>query len=1229
MKKLTAIAMAAILACSGMVLPHDVKAAAKSTHFTTNVGSSNVTGVTVPTLGYDEESVVLVWQKPEKYDNVADYKVYINGTYAGSARENFKEHAEWASAYMESFYEGYKNTEVDMVDVDIHSYKATGLQPSTEYSFEVRAVNAEGVELGTSNIVKKSTTAAPTEFNIVDFGAKTSEGYTTYNEEINAFIEANTKAIQSAIDACTDGGVVVIPEGTFVSGAIYLKSNMTLELQEGAVLFGSPNMDHYDNNYLLYPYSTDTRSWSLVNAYSADEHQLFENIRIVGNGVINGNGWKYGAKDTISENDGREVKYQTQNSLDPKGEEYKLENWVAGSSSKVASYGLLAADAYTKGKALGKNDSQAYAMRPNLVTLRGVDGIYMEGITVKNPAFHTVALLDSKNVVSNDVKYITYDGNNADGIEIGNTDNALIFNSFFDTGDDSINFATGLGNGVQDSHQAPSNNIWTFNNFIRNGHGGAIAAGSHTGAGICNMLVEDNVINLNEMPFRFKSAPVNGGGIFNVLIRDMAVANCKQLFTMSTSYGDANQAFQVEPADKPAEFYNISAYNITADTITKHSFSLLADVSEVYKPWHTHHDLYFQDITCTNITTQKSEEIRGCENVEFNNVSLQWNSSKVSNPAPWNTIEYSKDIRFTGTTTVAANATNAMSAPVWAEGATANATSEVVAQASYPTASVTLTWDAATDDTAVTGYSVDVYANGEKVDQIDKITTTSKAFTSLSAGVDYKFVIFATDATGNRTEGPSVEHTSAGGIDTTPIVTPASADVTFVESGIGYTWGLANFANAAKNDVRVRGYKVYVNGAYAETFYNYKMKDSLITDSISQNVRRLIAGQDNVVKIVAFTDAGLEYAYTTSTVKTVENYDFKAPEWTKDAELLVQVVGQDIVLSWPEAQDESGIIGYRVYVDGQAVLGTEGAAFNHVNGNVTTEKTSFTVSGLDLTKDHTFKVEAGDNWWKAAQGLGPFHWTLSGPMASYNVPIATPVPTVAPTVTPTIKPTVTPTTAPTTTPSTKPTTAPTTKPSAAPTLSPVTKVKASSVTTTSMTLSWKKVTGAAGYTVSYKNALGKNTTVVLKGNSKTKTTVTKLLPNKTYKFTIKPYKTVDGKKVYGKEVTKSYKTAKVVKPGKVTLSSVTKKSKTSFQARYKTVKHAAGYEVAYSVKSKSKFRTVDAKLSTKKTVSKLKARSTYYVKVRAYTMQNKVVKGKVVATKVYGQYSNVKKITLK
>ncbi|CNJ90368.1 exo-poly-alpha-D-galacturonosidase [Yersinia aldovae] len=52
-----------------------------------------------------------------------------------------------------------------------------------------------------------------------------------------------------------------------------------------------------------------------------------------------------------------------------------------------------------------------------------------------------LANLENHNVVANGLIHQTYDANNADGIELGNSQNMMVFNNVFDTGDGYINFA--------------------------------------------------------------------------------------------------------------------------------------------------------------------------------------------------------------------------------------------------------------------------------------------------------------------------------------------------------------------------------------------------------------------------------------------------------------------------------------------------------------------------------------------------------------------------------------------------------------------------------------------------------------------------------------------------------------------------------------------------------------------------------------------------------------------
>lgn len=112
------------------------------------------------------------------------------------------------------------------------------------------------------------------KFYVEEFGAK-ADGETK-----------NTKAIQAAIDRChrTGGGRVILENGTYVSGTLYLKSGVYLEISPGAVLLASPDIKDYgeDTHYNRYR-----------NEVALDRCFLYaeeaENIGIMGFGEINGN----------------------------------------------------------------------------------------------------------------------------------------------------------------------------------------------------------------------------------------------------------------------------------------------------------------------------------------------------------------------------------------------------------------------------------------------------------------------------------------------------------------------------------------------------------------------------------------------------------------------------------------------------------------------------------------------------------------------------------------------------------------------------------------------------------------------------------------------------------------------------------------------------------------------------------------------------------------------------
>lgn len=110
-------------------------------------------------------------------------------------------------------------------------------------------------------------------YNICDFGA-IGDGQTL-----------NTRFIQKAINSCAEagGGTVYLPPGTYMAGTVFLKSNVTLHLEAGAVLLQSKSMDDYVKpEEKSYAYHTSS-NYVFLHA------KKVRNVSIIGPGTIDGN----------------------------------------------------------------------------------------------------------------------------------------------------------------------------------------------------------------------------------------------------------------------------------------------------------------------------------------------------------------------------------------------------------------------------------------------------------------------------------------------------------------------------------------------------------------------------------------------------------------------------------------------------------------------------------------------------------------------------------------------------------------------------------------------------------------------------------------------------------------------------------------------------------------------------------------------------------------------------
>src|SRR5581483_6740142 len=135
---------------------------------------------------------------------------------------------------------------------------------------------AEQVTGGSSSGMDRGTRA----YNIRDFGAK-GDGKTL-----------DTSAIQAAIDACyrEGGGTVVVPQGTFHTGTVELKSNVALHVSASGKLLGSADGRQYHavDAIPLHGDSTlEDGNWALIFAVDA------KNVTVEGPGLVDGQGIEF------------------------------------------------------------------------------------------------------------------------------------------------------------------------------------------------------------------------------------------------------------------------------------------------------------------------------------------------------------------------------------------------------------------------------------------------------------------------------------------------------------------------------------------------------------------------------------------------------------------------------------------------------------------------------------------------------------------------------------------------------------------------------------------------------------------------------------------------------------------------------------------------------------------------------------------------------------------------
>jgi len=318
-------------------------------------------------------------------------------------------------------------------------------------------------------------------------------------------VTLNTRAIQDAINACAPGDTVRIPAGTFVSGALFLKSDMTLQID--GTLKGSTHIEDYPLIPCRYEgFEMDCYA-SLLTLGKRDHAGPYNitNVVITGTGTIDGSGLELGAAEK---------------------------------------------------KASGNR------ARGRAICLMNAQNITVRGLTVSYGPAWTVHPIYSDNLVFDGLKLIsqnsTYRIANGDGIDPDSCTHVKILNCYFHTGDDSI--AIKSGKNLEGYTLAkPTEHILVSGCTVDGSHGG-IVIGSEMSGSVRDVRVENcRISHTSWEGLDIKSSAGRGGTVEDVTFANVTESNVRIGVRITTAYKVNNDG---APAPVPPTLRNVRCENI-------------------------------------------------------------------------------------------------------------------------------------------------------------------------------------------------------------------------------------------------------------------------------------------------------------------------------------------------------------------------------------------------------------------------------------------------------------------------------------------------------------------------------------------------------------------------------------------------------------------------------------------------------------------------------------------
>lgn len=384
------------------------------------------------------------------------------------------------------------------------------------------------------------------------------------------------------------GGTIYFPAGTYLTAAIHLESNITLDIESGAVLKFSTTFEDY------LPFVKVRWEGVFMNSLSpliyADKA---ENITIKGRGVIDGQGhtWWKESRRLIDE-----IRKDGETSATNKLQQMWLD---ANKGIKVSSY--------------YESTLERKFFRPPFIQFHESKNILIEGITIINSPFWTINPIGCDDLLIHGVTINNPSsnpkGHNTDGINPESCRNVRISDCFLSVGDDCITIKSGRDEDGR-NYGRPCENITITNCIMLAGHGGVVI-GSEMSGGVKKVTISNCVFNGTDAGIRLKSSRGRGGIVEEIRVDNIVMNNIQRNAFIFDLFYDKDS--KEEPvSERTPVFRNVHISNVTGSDVKKIGY--ITGINEMPIS-----EISFSNI---NMVAENGFTAKTAKNITFHNIDF-------------------------------------------------------------------------------------------------------------------------------------------------------------------------------------------------------------------------------------------------------------------------------------------------------------------------------------------------------------------------------------------------------------------------------------------------------------------------------------------------------------------------------------------------------------------------------------------------------------------------------